>query len=385
MRTTILVLCLSGSVLPLSAACSGSKDGPSETPGRPALAVPAAAPGSKKPDAAVQGAASRPADLRAPGEDRHFASLVQLTFGGENAEAYFSADDRELVFQATRPPYACDQIFTMGLDGSGLRLASTGKGKTTCAYWFPSGERILFASTHAASGDCPPRPDYSRGYVWRLEETFEIYSARPDGSDLRPLVTGPGYDAEATISRDGTRIVFTSDRDGDLELYTAKIDGTDVKRVTTSPGYDGGAFFTADGKQIVFRAREITDEAELGEFQALLKEHLVRPSKLEIYVMDVDGSNRRRITNLGAASFAPFPHPDGKRVIFSSNSGDPQGREFDLFLIGLDGEGLKRVTHSPEFDGFPMWSSDGKWLVFASNRHGAARGDTNVFLADWRD
>lgn len=332
------------------------------------------------------GAASRPSgDLRAPGEDQYFASLRQLTFGGENAEAYFSIDDRNLIFQSTRPPFECDQVFTMPLGGGEPKLASTGKGKCTCAYYFPSGDKILFSSTHAASPECPPKPDYSRGYVWRIEPTFDIYTARPDGGDLKPLLVSPGYDAEATISRDGKKIVFTSDRDGDLEIYVMDADGTNAKRLTNSPGYDGGAFFSFDGTKIVFRSREISDPKELAEYRSLLAEHLVRPSKLEICLMDADGSHRRRVTNLEAGSFGPFLHPDGKRILFSSNYGDPKGREFDLFLVRTDGSGLARVTQSPQFDGFPMWTSDGKKLVFASNRNGKQRGETNLFLADWKD
>lgn len=350
-------------------------------------AFPAVASAQSAPAASRPAAESRPAgsDLRAPGESRRFASLRQLTFGGENAEAYFSTDDKSLIFQSTRPPYGCDQIFTMAADGSNVRLVSTGKGKCTCAYFFPGGERILFASTHAASPECPPKPDYSKGYVWRVEPTFELYVAKADGSDARPLAASPGYDAEATISRDGSRIVFTSDRDGDLEIYSMRSDGSDVKRLTRSPGYDGGAFFSADGTKIVYRSRRIEDPKELADYQSLLASHLVRPTKLEIHVMDADGSNARAVTSLGAASFAPFLHPDGKRILFSSNCGDPRGREFDLYLIGIDGEGLERVTFSMDFDGFPMWSSDGRQVVFASNRNGTQPRETNLFMASWID
>lgn len=334
---------------------------------------------SRPKDLSIEG------DLRVGSEARHLGPLRQLTFEGENAEAYFSFDDTRLVFQSTHPPFECDQIFTMDRTGANVKLVSTGKGKTTCAYFFPSGKRILYSSTHAASPACPPRPDYSKGYVWRIEHEFDIYVANADGSDLRALVSHPGYDAEATISRDGKKIVFTSDRDGDLELYSMDADGTNVKRLTHSPGYDGGAFFTADGSRIVFRAREIEDPKELEDYRQLLKQHLVRPTKLEICIMDADGSNRRRVTNLEAGSFAPFPHPFKDKILFSSNHGDPKGREFDLFLVNGDGSGLERVTESPGFDGFPMWSSDARWLVFASNRNGRKRGDTNVFLAEWKD
>ena len=342
-------------------------------------------PVSTAPAAKPVDAASRPADLRVDGERKRFGEIRQLTFGGENAEAYFSADDRALIFQSTRPPYECDQMFTMSVDGSNLRLVSTGKGRCTCGYFFPDGKRILFSSTHAAGAGCPQKPDMSQGYVWRVEPTYDIYSANADGTDPKPLAASPGYDAEATISRDGSKIVFTSDRDGDLELYSMNADGSGVRRLTNAPGYDGGAFFSPDGKKIVYRAHHVEDPKEVEEYRGLLAKHLVRPTKLEIWIMDADGSNAKPITKLGAASFAPFFHPDGKRIIFSSNCGDPKGREFDLYLVGIDGDGLERVTFSHDFDGFPMWTSDGRHLVFASNRNGSRPHETNLFLAEWLD
>jgi TolB protein len=334
------------------------------------------------PAAALQhGAVPFPAQADEP----RLANLRMLTNGGENAEAYFSADGRQLIFQATRPGItACDQIFTMDADGGNVRMVSTGRGVTTCAYFFPSGERILYSSTHEHAAECPPRPDMSQGYVWSLH-SYDIYTARPDGSDLRRLTNRPGYDAEATVSPDGSKIVFTSDRDGDLDIYVMDADGSHVRRLTTDPGYDGGAFFSADGTKIVYRARHPETAEELADFRRLLARGLIRPGQLDIYVMDADGSNRRRITDNGAANFAPFMHPDGRRIIFSSNLADPQGRNFDLYLINLDGTGLERVTTHGDFDGFPMFSRDGSRLVFASNRGGARAGDTNVFMADWQD
>jgi Tol biopolymer transport system component len=317
-----------------------------------------------------------------PGEGR-LSNLRMLTFAGENAEAYWNADGTRLILQATRPGETeCDQIFTMDDEGRDLRLVSTGEGRTTCAYFFPDGERVLYSSTHEFGADCPPPPDRSRGYVWALYD-YDVYSARPDGSDLRRLTNTPGYDAEATISPDGSRIVFTSVRDGDLEIYTMKADGTDVRRLTHEEGYDGGPFFSSDGTKIVYRAYHPTDPAELEDYRSLLHDGLVRPGTLEIFVMDADGSNKRQVTSNGAANFGPFFHPDGERIIFSSNLHEPDGRDFDLYLIGIDGTGLERVTRHPEFDGFPMFSPDGTRLVFASNRHNRQRGDTNVFVADW--
>ena len=315
----------------------------------------------------------------------HLTNVRMLTNGGENAEAYFSADGQRLIFQATRPGIsACDQIFTMNADGTDVRMVSSGEGATTCAYFFPSGDRILYSSTHERSPECPPRPDYSQGYVWALHP-FDIYTARPDGSDLRKIAGSDGYDAEATISPDGSRIVFTSDRDGDLEIYTMNPDGSDVRRLTHEPGYDGGAFFSPDGTKIVYRAHHPETEEELADYRRLLAQNLIRPSRLDIYVMGADGSNRVRVTNNGAANFAPFMHPDGRRIIFSSNMHDPTGRDFELYMINIDGTGLERITHSPDFDGFPMFTRDGRKLVFASNREQAQEGETNVFVADWVD
>ena len=318
--------------------------------------------------------------LELPGE-RHLANVRQLTFGGENAEAYFSFDGRELVFQSSREGRGCDQLYVMGVDGSRPRMLSTGKGAVTCGYFFPDGSRLLFSSTHAGSPDCPPRPDLSQGYVWALHD-YQLYTVRPDGTDLAPLAPAPGYNAEATVSRDGW-VVFTSTRDGDLDLYKMRLDGSGLTRLTDVPGYDGGAFFSSDGRRIVFRASRPRGEAELADYRALLARKLVRPRQLEIFVMDADGSDVRQVTRLGAASFAPFFAPGDRRIIFASNHGDPRGRNFDLYLVSDDGSGLERVTANETFDGFPMFSPDGRRLVFASNRNGSRPGETNIFIADW--
>ena len=317
-------------------------------------------------------------------DEKHLANIRQLTAGGENAEAYFSFDQAKLIFQSTRPPYGCDQIFTMRVDGSDIRLVSTGKGRTTCGYFLPGDSRILFSSTHQGSPDCPPRPDMSRGYVWALYQDFDIYTAKADGTDLKPLTRTPGYDAEATVSPDGKRIVFTSVRDGDLELYSMTIDGKDVRRLTSEKGYDGGAFYSPDSRQIVYRAHHPTQPADVERYEKLLLQGLIEPRALEIMVMAADGSRKRQITSNGKANFAPYFHPDGKRIMFASNADDPRGRNFDLYLVNLDGSGLERVTFNPTFDGFPMFSKDGSKLVFASNRGSKQTGETNIFIADWK-
>ncbi len=317
-----------------------------------------------------------------PGE-RHFGKLLQLTDGGENAEAYFSFDERRLIFQSTREPYRCDQIFSMNLDGSDVRLMSTGRGRTTCAYFLPGDRRIVYSSTHEGNAHCPPKPDFSQGYVWALYEDFDIYSAAADGSDVRPLTRSRGYDAEATVSPDGKHIVFTSVRDGDLELYSMDLDGSNLRRLTFERGYDGGAFYSPDSTKIVYRAHHPKDSGDIQRYSLLLERGLIEPRSLEIMVMNADGSGKAAVTHNGHANFAPFFHPNGRQIIFSSNLHDPRGRNFDLYLINPDGTGLERVTHSESFDGFPMFNRDGSKLVFASNRNSRKPGETNVFVTDW--
>jgi len=323
-----------------------------------------------------------PAARLVPGEEKHLAHLKQLTFGGQNAEAYWSADGKRLIFQSDEGRLPCDQIFTMNADGTDRRRVSNGEGKTTCSYFFPTGDRILYASTFRASTACPPPPDRSRGYVWALDD-YDIYTAKPDGSDIRPLFASPAYDAEATISPDGKTIVFTSARDGDLEIYTMDADGSNVRRLTHTPGYDGGPFFSDDGKKIVYRADHPTAPEDLALYRENLARHTYAPRSLEIRVMNADGSNDHAVTSNGAANFAPYFLPGGKEIIFSSNMDDPKRRDFELYTIREDGSHRTRITFSPDFDGFPMLTRDGKKLVFASNRNGQKPHETNIFVADW--
>jgi TolB protein len=326
---------------------------------------------------------NNPPPVELPAE-RRLRNVRQLTFGGENAEAYFSGDGRQLIFQSKRDGMRCDQIFTMSAaDGGGLRRVSTGDGATTCSYIFPGTRRILYASTHLAARECPPPPDRSRGYVWALYPGFDIFTARPDGTELKRLTSTPGYDAEATVSADGKRIVFTSLRDGDLDIYTMDADGRNVKRLTNELGYDGGPFFSRDGKLIVYRAHHPKTPEQVARYKQLLAENVIEPTVFELWVMNADGTNKRQVTTLGVASFAPYFTPDGRRIIFASNHPSRRSRNFDLYLVNLDGTNLERVTFNETFDGFPMFSPDGKKLVFASNRNAAREGDTNVFIADW--
>lgn len=319
----------------------------------------------------------------------HLSNVKQLTFGGENAEAYFSDDGRKIIFQSTRPPYLCDQIFIMNADGSDVKLLSTGKGATTCAFFFPGGKRFLYASTHLGGDACPPEPDRSRGYVWPLFASYDIFAADLDEkgnvSGLTPLTDGPRYDAEGAVSPDGKRIVFTSVRENDLDLYLMDADGGNVRRITDTEGFDGGPFFSWDGNYIVYRSHYPEAEEELADYRSLLAENLMRPRRAEIFVMNSDGTGHRQVTKSDHANWSPFMHPDSNRILFSSNRHDEQGRTFSLYMVNRDGTGTQRITYGSRFDSFPMFSKDGKKLVWCSTRNAKGPHEFNIFIADWLD
>jgi TolB protein len=314
--------------------------------------------------------------------ERHLRNIRQLTEGRQNAEAYFSFDGASLIFQSTRDGRDCYQEYVMALGSGAVRLVSTGQGGTTCGYFLPGDRRVLFSSTHLKSPLCPAKPSAQGRYLWALDD-YDIFTANLRGENIVRLTATAGYDAEATIAPDGSRIVFTSVRDGDLDIYSMRLDGTDVRRLTSTLGYDGGAFFSPDSKRIVYRAFHPTDPAEVAHYKELLARNLVEPSKLEIFVMDADGRNQRQVTTNGAANFAPFFHPDGRRIIFSSNVQDPERRKFDLFLINEDGTGLEQLSREGRFNSFPMFSPDGTKLVWVSDRGAKEKREFNIFLADW--
>ena len=325
-------------------------------------------------------------------EERHFKSIQQVTFGGDNAEAYWSFDDKQMIFQSNFKDWGlnCDQMFLMNT-GESFKdnkppMVSTGKGRTTCAYFLPDNKHFVYASTHLADENCPEVPLRKNGkYVWPVYDSFDIFVADLEGNITAQLTTEPGYDAEATVSPKGDKIVFTSTRSGDLELYTMNIDGSEVKQITDELGYDGGAFFSPDGTKLIFRSSRPKTEEEIKAYKDLLANGLVEPTDMELYICDADGSNLRQLTNLGNANWSPFFHPSGEKILFSSNFEAERGFPFNLYMIDLDGKNLERVTHGETFDAFPVFSNDGKYLAFSSNRNNGGGRDTNLFIAEWVD
>ncbi len=325
-------------------------------------------------------------------EETHFKNIRQLTFGGDNAECYFGPDGKAVVFQKTAPKEGipCDQIYYAELpkkatDSFRSRLVSTGTGRTTCAYIMPDNKSVIYASTHLGSKDCPPVPDKSKlkKYVWPIYPEYDLFVADLKGAVKKRLTDYEGYDAEATISPKGDKIIFTSMRTGDLELFTMNLDGTGLKQITSDLGYDGGAWFSPDGSKIVWRASRPKTDQEVKDYKDLLAQGLVMPTNMEVFVADADGSNVAQITNLGQANWAPNFTPDGKRIIFASNHEYKRGFPFNMYLINMDGTGLEKISRDRGFDAFPMFSPDGKKILFSSNRNNGGTNDTNVFIADW--
>jgi Tol biopolymer transport system component len=311
-------------------------------------------------------------------------NLRQITSGGQNAEAYWSPDGKRLVFQSTRDGGQCDQIYVMDADGQNVRRISNGQGATTCGFFLPDGKHVLYGSTHEGGGACPPRPDRSKGYVWGIPSTYDIFVATLDGKIVRRLTEQPGYDAEATVNWGAKKVVFTSMASGDLDLWSMNPDGSGKKRLTTSAGYDGGAFFSRDGKRMVWRANHPAKGAGMDRYKELLGQELTAPMKMELFVANADGSAAKQITSFGCASFAPQFTPDGKRILFASNKNKCDSREFELFLIDADGKNLEQVTSFGGFTSFPDFSPDGKRLAFTSSHGAKTPYEFNIFVADWK-
>jgi Tol biopolymer transport system component len=327
-------------------------------------------------------------------QEVHFENMKQLTFGGENAEAYWSFDDSKLIFQATNEKWgqSCDQIYIIDTNNYNLnnempKMVSLGLGRTTCSYFMPGDSTIIYASTHLEDAKCPHVPErrVNGKYVWPIYDSYDIFIADLDGNIISQLTDTPGYDAEATVSPTGDKIVFTSIRSGDLELYTCNIDGSEIRQVTNQLGYDGGAFFSHDGKKLVFRASRPKNKEEIEEYKALLSNGLVQPTKMEIYICNVDGSDLRQVTNLGDANWSPFFHPSNEKIIFCSNHESIMGFPFNLYMIDIDGNNLEQITYDEKFASFPVFSNDGKKITFSSNRNNGGTRNTNVFIANWKE
>ena len=338
---------------------------------------------------------SIPADSVQYKEEKHLTNMRQLTFGGDNAEAYWSFDSKMVSFQSNNPAWGlkCDQIFYMSIEGQDLKsgnkpqLISTGLGRTTCSFFLKGNKQILYASTHLGGNDCPIDPERKPGgkYLWPVYDSYDIFVSDLKGKIVKQLTKIPGYDAEATLSPKGDKIVFTSTRNGDLDLYTMDVNGENVKQITNELGYDGGAFFSPDGKKLVFRASRFTTEESKKEYLDYLKQGLVAPTAMEIFTCNVDGTDLKQITHLGKANWAPFYHPSGKKILFSSNHKGTRGFEFNIYMMNEDGTELEQVTYDKVFDSFPMFSPDGKKLIFSSNRFNGGTRNTNLFVADWVD
>ncbi|MCG7956213.1 MAG: hypothetical protein JAY91_11880 [Candidatus Thiodiazotropha endolucinida] len=325
-------------------------------------------------------------------DDRHMSNLTQLTFEGDNGEAYFSFDGKQLIYQSNRGGFECDKIWTMDIDGSNKTMVSPDHGAHTCAFFQPGEQQIVFASTSHLQGSCPKKPDLPSHirYAWPLHP-YDIYRANADGSGLTALTDNPKYDAEPIVSADGKWIVFGSQREGDFDIYRMDVDGGNVQRLTDTEGYDGGPWISPDSTKIVWRAWHPTSAAEKAQWQENMKQDYVQSTPLDIWVMNADGSNKIRLTDNGATNWAPSWHPDGKRIVFSSNMDDwrddykTYGHNFELYLINSDGSGLERITYNKIFDSFPMFSPNGKKIVFGSNRNPDKPRATDIFIADWTE
>ncbi len=327
-------------------------------------------------------------------DEKNFQNIQQLTFGGDNAEAYWSYDGKYIVFQRTNPKEGvlCDQIYvgkvpTKAGEKFEYKLVSTGKGRTTCAYFMKDNKHIVYASTHLGGDECPPVPDrskYGNKYIWPVYASFDIFVADLNGKIVKQLTNSPGYDAEATISPDGKKMIYTSTRDGDLELYIMDLKTEDIVRISHELGYDGGAWFSPDGKKILWRASRPKTADEIKEYKELLAEGLVAPTNMEVWIANADGTDAKQITNLGQANWAPNFMPDG-RIIFCSNHEYKRGFPFNMYTMNADGSNIRKVSRDKGFDAFPMFSPNGKKIIFSSNRNNGGTRDTNLFIADWVD
>lgn len=316
-------------------------------------------------------------------EETFLANVRQVTFGLPRAgEGYFSPDGTTIVYQAFPIGYPFYQIYVQRLDERIPRLLSTGRGRTTCAYFSPKGDQILFASSHTdpdiEQTEKKGREEAAQGgrrrYQWEFDPQMELYLINFDGTGLKRLTDSPGYDAEGSFSPDGSQVVFTSTRDGDPDLYVMRSDGTGVRQLTNAPGYDGGPFFSPDGRWVIFRS----DRA--------------KKDMLQLFAISADGKIEVQLTdNLDQVNWCPYFHPSGKYIIWAgADYGQgPQKANFDLWTMEIEmtsdsfrGGKTTRITDHKAADVLPVFSPDGRKMMWTSNR--TPDGTSQLWIGDWK-
>jgi len=322
-------------------------------------------------------------------EDRKMSieNVKQLSFQGDNGEAYFNSDDSKVIFQSKRNNNNCDKLYIVDINGNNLTEFVANDGAFTCAYFSLDDRYIFFSSTMHLGSECPeiykdPNP---RKYIWPLRD-YEIF--RYDNGAVKQLTNYSGYNAETTTHPFEEKVIFTSLRDGDINLFEMDYNGENVKQITSEYGYDGGAFYSPNGENIVWRAWYPTSDEEISMWKNNLAKKFIESVPLDIYVAKNDGSEKQRLTSNGATNWAPSWHPDGKHIVFSSNMDDwredynAYGSNFELYMINIATKTLTRLTNNDTFDSFSVFSKNGKKIVFSSNRDAENPRNTNIFIAD---
>jgi Tol biopolymer transport system component len=315
------------------------------------------------------------------GED-HLTKVTQLTFTGENTQASFSPDNKNIIFQSTRNRLRCDAIFRMHSDGSDISQISSGKGIASSAVISPDNNSIIYSSTQKVDYQCPSKPEYSKAYSWLLYSSYDLFKDELTGGSDERIIKSSSYDGGAVYSPKGDKIIFSSGRTGDLELYIANSDGNNVKQLTNIDGYDGDAVFSRDGKYIVWRASRPKGN-DLHDYRYQLSQGIIKEGKFEIFMMKLAGGKPIQLTNNGATNFSPSFDPNSNNIIFSSNMSQKDGRNYDIYTLNLKTRKLERITYYSGFDGYPVFSSDGKKLLFTSSRNFRYKAEKNIFIVNW--